>query len=258
MVLYALFASLFTLGCSDWFRLETTRHRRSADKRLNLDCEYILKSMEGKIEDNGLHGTTDVMRRRECSIGRAKSWMKIGKFFGTMGVWIKRQFEIPTSTISGSGSASTEKAPSILKRQARRASRFRGRNLKRRQNRRATQTRSITRNTAASPDNRNVERPQPTRKDPPESAMKKGRMSDGLGMPRLLRRCTDNSRLLAWSSGLWCAPELDRKYDSMCFKTSARIIVSETKPRLKVNAKRNNSGRSCLGSGTGSEILRSW
>ena len=62
--------------------------------------------MEGKIEDRWLHGTRDVMRRRGCLTGRSKSWIKIEKFVGTMEVWIKRQFEIPTSTISGSRVAS--------------------------------------------------------------------------------------------------------------------------------------------------------
>jgi len=54
----------------------------------------------------------------------------------------------------------------------------------------------------------------------------------------------------------------------MCFKTSARMIVSKTKPMPKVNAKIaigiRTPGKAplelgtALESGTGSEVFRSW
>ena len=266
MVLYALIASLFTLGCSDWFRLETTRHRRSAGKRLSLDCEYIFKSMEGKIEDSWLHGTRDVMRRRECSTGRLKSWMKMEKLFGAMEVWIKRQFEISISIISGSKSASCEKALIIFLPHAWTALPFGGRSRTgsgpantRHNNRRAVQTSSTMSTSHACGDNGSIVKLQPMRKEVPENTVRLGRMSNGLGMPRLARRCAD-SRLLACSLELWYVPELDIKYHSTCLKASARMIVSETKPRLKVNARivTCTPDSSSLESWTGSEVLRSW
>ena len=65
--------------------------------------------------------------------------------------------------------------------------------------------------------------------------MSLGRKPNGLGMPRLRRRCAYISRFLASSSASWNVLEIHKEFHSSYFKYSARMIASKTAPRVKSN-----------------------